>query len=47
MLPSQHSEFRTKQYWDSFFLERDRKAFEWYVQDVKEILSYFGNDKVC
>eukprot|EP01036_Dinobryon_divergens_P022612 gene22612-30885_t len=45
MLPSQHSEFRTKQYWDTFFLERDRKAFEWYVQDVQDILPYIGKDR--
>jgi ubiquinone/menaquinone biosynthesis C-methylase UbiE len=30
LLPENHSEFRSKQYWDEFFLKRGQVAFEWY-----------------
>jgi hypothetical protein len=30
LLPSHHDEFRTKDYWDRFFLERGGEQFEWY-----------------
>lgn len=30
LLPTHHDEFRTKEYWDKFFLERQEAAFEWY-----------------
>jgi SAM-dependent methyltransferase len=30
LLPQNHSEFRTKQYWDEFFQKRENVAFEWY-----------------
>lgn len=30
LLPSHHDAFRTREYWDKFFLERDAEAFEWY-----------------
>jgi len=30
LLPQDHSEFRSKQYWDDFFLKRESSAFEWY-----------------
>jgi SAM-dependent methyltransferase len=32
LLPRSHDEFRSREYWDSFFLERSRSggAFEWY-----------------
>ena len=32
LLPSHHTEFKSKEYWDNFFLERENKAFEWYGQ---------------
>ena len=30
LLPKNHQEFRQKDYWDSFFKKRGKKAFEWY-----------------
>jgi SAM-dependent methyltransferase len=30
LLPQDHSEFRSKQYWDDFFQKRENVAFEWY-----------------
>lgn len=30
LLPQDHSEFRSKQYWDDFFKKRGNVAFEWY-----------------
>lgn len=30
LLPQDHSEFRSKQYWDEFFQKRGNVAFEWY-----------------
>ena len=30
LLPKNHQEFRQKEYWDSFFKKRGKKAFEWY-----------------
>ena len=30
LLPSNHEQFRTKDYWDRFFQERGCEAFEWY-----------------
>lgn len=30
LLPQDHSEFTTKEYWDKFFQERNKTAFEWY-----------------
>jgi hypothetical protein len=30
LLPSHHDEFRSKDYWDRFFLERGGEKFEWY-----------------
>jgi spermidine synthase/SAM-dependent methyltransferase len=30
LLPSTHTEFREKNYWNEFFLKRNEKAFEWY-----------------
>ena len=30
LLPKNHQEFRHKEYWDSFFRKRGKKAFEWY-----------------
>ena len=30
LLPSHHTQFRDREYWDKFFLERGNKAFEWY-----------------
>lgn len=38
LLPSNYSEFRSKQYWDEFFMQRDQRPFEWYVAAVKDIL---------
>ena len=42
LLPSKHSEFRDKKYWDDFFLKRDSQAFEWYVSDVHDIREYLS-----
>ncbi|KAJ1437186.1 hypothetical protein B484DRAFT_445320 [Ochromonadaceae sp. CCMP2298] len=36
LLPDSHSEFRSKAYWDDFFLKRQNEAFEWYG-DYSEI----------
>ena len=30
LLPSHHDEFRSKDYWDRFFVERGGEKFEWY-----------------
>ena len=30
LLPSHHDQFRSKDYWDRFFLERGGEQFEWY-----------------
>lgn len=30
LLPSHHDQFRSKEYWDRFFLERGGEQFEWY-----------------
>ena len=30
LLPREHREFREKEYWDTFFKQRGKKAFEWY-----------------
>lgn len=30
LLPSHHDEFRSKEYWDRFFVERGGEKFEWY-----------------
>ena len=30
ILPQNHEEFRSKTYWDDFFLKRENNAFEWY-----------------
>ena len=30
MLPKNHQEFKEKEYWDSFFKKRGKRAFEWY-----------------
>ena len=30
LLPSEHRQFREKEYWDTFFKNRGKKAFEWY-----------------
>lgn len=30
LLPSDHSEFTTKEYWNKFFVNRNKSAFEWY-----------------
>jgi hypothetical protein len=30
LLPTHHDEFRSKDYWDRFFLERGGEQFEWY-----------------
>ena len=30
LLPSHHEQFRSKGYWDRFFLERGGEQFEWY-----------------
>lgn len=30
LLPQDHEEFRTKEYWDTFFKKRGNEAFEWY-----------------
>jgi hypothetical protein len=30
MLPSQINDFKTKSFWDDFFVERGERAFEWY-----------------
>ena len=30
LLPTHHDEFRSKDYWDRFFLERNGAQFEWY-----------------
>ena len=30
LLPKNHQDFRQKEYWDSFFKKRGKKAFEWY-----------------
>jgi len=38
LLPANYSEFRSKRYWDDFFMQRDRRPFEWYVAAVKDIL---------
>ena len=39
LLPTSHSEFHTKDYWDSFFLKRGNKSFEWYGR-YEEIAPY-------
>lgn len=44
LLPQDHSEFRTKQYWDDFFTKRENVAFEWYG-DYKELSGHIG--KTC
>ena len=30
LLPKNHQEFKEKEYWDSFFRKRGKRAFEWY-----------------
>lgn len=30
LLPTNHEEFRRKEYWDEFFIKRKSEAFEWY-----------------
>jgi ubiquinone/menaquinone biosynthesis C-methylase UbiE len=37
LLPGHHEEFRTREYWDRFFRERNEEAFEWYgsFEDVR------------
>eukprot|EP01031_Cornospumella_fuschlensis_P028507 gene28507-34415_t len=30
LLPQDHADFTTKEYWDKFFQERNKEAFEWY-----------------
>ncbi len=30
LLPRNHAQFRQKEYWESFFKRRGRRAFEWY-----------------
>ena len=44
LLPSHHTEFKSKEYWDRFFLERENKAFEWYGE-YKGCLSKLISDK--
>ena len=41
LLPSDHSKFRTKGYWENFFIARDNETFEWYGEfaDVKGLLA--------
>jgi hypothetical protein len=40
LLPSSHEEFRSKTYWDKFFQERGKDAFEWYgnYEEMKEVI---------
>ena len=30
LLPRNHQEFQQKEYWDTFFKKRGKRAFEWY-----------------
>lgn len=39
LLPQDHSEFRSKQYWDDFFRKRENVAFEWYG-DYHELVGH-------
>lgn len=41
LLPKSRKEFREKEYWDSFFTKRGRKAFEWYVLRVLSGYCFF------
>jgi 2-polyprenyl-3-methyl-5-hydroxy-6-metoxy-1,4-benzoquinol methylase len=43
LLPNQHKEFTSKEYWNSFFSELHEKPFEWYgkTEDVYPFLSRF------
>lgn len=36
LLPRHHDEFRSKEYWDTFFQQRT-DAFEWYVEEHFEV----------
>lgn len=35
LLPKTDEEFNQQDYWDKFFKKRGRKAFEWYVHQIK------------
>ena len=39
ILPSHHNQFKSKDYWDNFFIERNQKTFEWYL--IKFIFYFY------
>lgn len=39
LLPKHHHEFRSKEYWDTFFEQRGDEAFEWYG-DYKDLRAH-------
>lgn len=40
LLPDDHAQFNTKDYWDKFFIQRGQSAFEWYghFQEISPLL---------
>jgi ubiquinone/menaquinone biosynthesis C-methylase UbiE len=40
ILPKNHEEFKSKEYWDRFFIEREEKSFEWYgtYPELRELI---------
>ena len=40
LLPSHHDQFRSKEYWDRFFLERGGEQFEWYGTYIEMQVCY-------
>ena len=41
LLPANHSEFQTRQYWDSFFSQRGGSdPFEWYLSSSNDIFPF-------
>lgn len=47
LLPSNHSEFQDKAYWDRFFIERGSSAFEWYgtYRELQPLITQYIPDK--
>ena len=46
LLPKHHDEFRSKEYWDRFFQERNNETFEWYgtYAEISDLVAkYFKN----
>ena len=46
LLPKDSKEFHQKEYWDSFFKKRGKKAFEWYAHLVRTD-KYFVSFSTC